>query len=176
MYVYTYLVNKADSDFNKLFDTLNISTVLTLQWYGYPRLCDYKVAFWIYPQTQPPQVWFVLDLKSLYWIDEFSMFWESCGRQSPVEHFESHWLFFLFGIVYFGSTKDGLAAHWEPRHKLWCLITVRMRPFKVSSNSEIRWCLYIYSALKKYFPLQNFLLFSFVFHTYLLIWCFRSWK
>lgn len=35
MYVYTYLVNKTDSDFNKLFDTLNISTVLTLQWYGY---------------------------------------------------------------------------------------------------------------------------------------------
>lgn len=94
MYVYTYLVNKTDSDFNKLFDTLNISTVLTLQWYGYPWLCDYKVAFYIYPQTQPPQVWFDLDLKSLYWIDEFSMFWESCGRQSPVEHFESHWLFF----------------------------------------------------------------------------------
>lgn len=45
MYVYTYLVNKADSDFNKLFDTLNISTVLTLQWYGYPWLCGYKVAF-----------------------------------------------------------------------------------------------------------------------------------
>lgn len=52
MYVYTYPFNKADSDFNKLFDTLNISTVLTLKWYGYHWLCDYKVTFLIYPQAQ----------------------------------------------------------------------------------------------------------------------------